>query len=230
MTEDIYRTGAYLEKNPTLHTGESPWKVAHIAAMLRRHDLAPRSVCDAGCGAGLILQLLEPHLPPDAILHGYDISPQAVERCRLHETARRRYFCQDLLAAGTEPYDLLLAIDVFEHVPDYLGFLHRLRAKAALKIFHVPLELCAMAAVSRRWLPESREQAGHLHYFNRETALAALRDTGYEIVDWFYTPAYELCRRERGRRDRLLRLLFRFASADLTARVLGGYSLLVLAR
>jgi hypothetical protein len=79
----------------------------------------------------------------------------------------------------------LAAIDVFEHVPDYLGFLRQLRAKAGPKIFHIPLELWAMSAVSRRWLPESRQSARHLHYFNRDTSLAALRDTGYEIVDRF---------------------------------------------
>jgi hypothetical protein len=231
MAQDIYRTGEYVRKNPGLHTEGSAWKAAQILKMMKRHSLAPRKVCDVGCGAGMILRILEDHLPGDTLLHGYEISSAAVEMCRAHENERLRFFCRDFTEMETKEYDLLLAMDVFEHIDDYMGWLRGLRTKSDLKIFHIPLEINAMAALwPEKSFLRSRNDVGHLHYFTRVTALATLRDTGYEIVDWFYTPGYETVADQLGRRDALLRKLLHFASEDLKSRILGGYSLLVLAR
>ena len=71
---------------------------------------------------------------------------------------------------------------------------------------------------------------GHLHYFNRETALATLETAGYTIVDSLYTPSYRLSMSVVGRRENLIRSLFRVTSENVRAHVLGGYSLLVLAK
>ncbi len=77
-----------------------------------------------------------------------------------------------------------------------------------------------------------RRTVGHLHYFTKETALETLRYSGYEIVDYFYTgSAIDLP--NRGWKANLMKLprkiVFRL-NKDLTVRILGGYSLLVLAR
>jgi hypothetical protein len=59
-----------------------------------------------------------------------------------------------------------------------------------------------------------------------------LRDTGYEVIDWFYTRG-SLELPNRGWKANLLslprKLLF-FIHQDLAVRVLGGFSLLVLAK
>ena len=34
--EDMYKSGEYLEKNPTWHVEESPWKARQIMRMLAR--------------------------------------------------------------------------------------------------------------------------------------------------------------------------------------------------
>jgi hypothetical protein len=65
-----------------------------------------------------------------------------------------------------------------------------------------------------------------------ETALAALKDTGYEVVDYFYTPS-SLDTPNLNWKARLMKLPRRLSFAihqDLAARVLGGFSLLVLAK
>ncbi len=72
--EDLYRSGEYVERVPALHAEDSGWKVSHIVKLTRR--LHPKSVCDVGCGAGLILHLLQKELPTGTTLHGYDISPR----------------------------------------------------------------------------------------------------------------------------------------------------------
>ncbi|MFB3778589.1 MAG: class I SAM-dependent methyltransferase [Bryobacteraceae bacterium] len=225
----VYRTGAYCEQNPDLHAGDSPWKVRQILEMLQRHGLRPMTVCDVGCGAGHILRLLQPHLPPEAALRGYDISPPAIQLSRQFENDRLRFSCQDYLSDDFGTSDLLLCIDVLEHVPDYLGFLAQLRTRATLKIFHIPLEMCARSALCSRSILRNRAETGHLHYFNLDTALVTLRDTGYKVIDSFYTPSFRLSLNTAGRKERLLRTLFRVTSRDFEARVLGGYSLLALA-
>jgi hypothetical protein len=77
----------------------------------------------------------------------------------------------------------------------------------------------------------SRAQVGHLHYFSRATALATLEDTGYRIVQAEYT---DLARETQERRRTLTRLAnvvragVQAISTDLAAKLIGGYSLLVL--
>jgi hypothetical protein len=76
-----------------------------------------------------------------------------------------------------------------------------------------------------------RELYGHIHYFTKETALATLKDAGYELLDYFYTPrCIELAKETVLKIARLPRRVCFAIHQDLTVRILGGYSLLVLAR
>lgn len=224
----IYRDGSYLKANETWHVEDSPWKAEHIAAMLMRNGLDPRHVCEVGCGAGEILHQLSGRFR-NARFVGYELSPQAFRLCA-ERASERVSFRQKNLIDEEVFYDCLLCIDVFEHVEDYLGFLKGLRTKATHKLFHVPLDLSALA-VMRGGMLDLRNRVGHLHYFTRATALATLRDCGYEIVDWSYTahflnwPATTPAAQAR----RALRRLLFALSPDFAVRLWGGCSLLVLA-
>jgi 2-polyprenyl-3-methyl-5-hydroxy-6-metoxy-1,4-benzoquinol methylase len=48
---------------------------------------------------------------------------------------------KDFLEEKDTYFDVVMAIDVFEHVEDYLGFIRRLRVKGEYKVFHIPLDL-----------------------------------------------------------------------------------------
>jgi len=77
-----------------------------------------------------------------------------------------------------------------------------------------------------------RRQVGHIHYFTKETLLATLEDTGYDVLDYFYT-ASTLDRPSPSLIYALGKWPLRVASLvniDLAARILGGHSLMVLAR
>ncbi|MEW6239725.1 MAG: class I SAM-dependent methyltransferase [Chloroflexota bacterium] len=229
---DIYSTGGYLEKNPGWHAGDSPWKAAQILKMMRKHDLQPATVCEVGCGAGEILVSLYENLD-DAQLTGYEISPQAFELCKAKEKERLRFFLGDLLETQKR-FALLLCIDVFEHIPNYLAYLEQLREHADHFVFHIPLDLSLLTILRPARLLQTRRSVGHLHMFTEELALAALRDTGYEIMDSFFTAGgVELEKNKRRIRTVLANLPRRIVgsfSQRLAARLLGGYSLLVLAR
>ena len=227
---DRYCDGAYLAHNPTWHAEHSSTKARWIDDILKRNALEPRTITEVGCGSGEILVQLKARRP-EAQFTGFEISPQAYAICAPKAAAGLEFRLEDLLEK-TDRFDLLLAIDVFEHVPDYLGFLRALRARAEHKIFHIPLDLSAQALIRGTSFPVLREQTGHLHYFYKYTALATLRDCGYEIVDWNYTrSSQELPGKSlRTKVANLPRKLTQLVSEDLSARVFGGYSLMVLAR
>jgi SAM-dependent methyltransferase len=227
----MYQTGEYLEKNPTYHVEDSPWKADQVLRLMKRHDLQPQSICEVGCGAGEILKQLQEKLPAEVQFYGYEISPQAYALSQQRANERLHFYCEDLLSLPNTSFDLLLCLDVFEHVEDYLGFLRGLRDKARDKIFHIPLDLSVQWLWRSSPIMREREQAGHLHYFTKETALATLQHAGYEVTDWCYTPG--AIANPRSVKAKLASLPRRFLSAinqDLVVRVLGGYSLLVLAR
>jgi hypothetical protein len=82
----------------------------------------------------------------------------------------------------------------------------------------------------KRGLMTRREMHAHLHYFTKDTALQTLKDTGYEVLDHLYLP------RSNEIGPTLLQKTFSFPRAlsfaihkDLAVRVLGGYSLMILA-
>ena len=230
MDATIYSDGTYLANNPGWHADDSAWKAGHIARMLERHGIAPATVCEVGCGSGEIVVQLASRLTAGTRLVGYDISPDAYALCSRKAGGNIQFKLADLLAEETR-FDLALAIDVFEHVEDCYGFVRGLRDRARHKIYHIPLDLSALALARGGKLMSMRRSAGHIHYFCKETALALLEDTGHKVIDHFYTSgATELgnlgwkTRLMKGPRQALFKV-----NPDAAARMLGGYSLMVLA-
>jgi 2-polyprenyl-3-methyl-5-hydroxy-6-metoxy-1,4-benzoquinol methylase len=230
--EDRYTSGEYLEANPDWHIEDSPWKARQILKMIRKNGLQPKTVCEVGCGAGEILSQLQRSLP-EADYTGYEISPQAYALSQPRASERLRFHLGDLLETD-ETFDLVLCIDVFEHIPDYLGFLGRLRRHGRHHLFHIPLDLSLLTILRPGRLIKGRYTVGHLHHYTYETALAVLKDSGYEVVDATLTAGgLELAKSWRHPRTIAANgprwLVSRF-SRRLAARLFGGFSLLVLAK
>lgn len=227
----IYRDGSYLELNPSWHVEESPFKVRQIRRMIERRNVVPTSVCDVGCGAGLVLAELQPYLPADCVCWGYDISSAALSRCQSRANDRLHFRQCDVRKDPWDAcFDLLLMLDVFEHVEDYMGLLRAVRQKARQKLFHIPLDLSVQAVARKNGLLRRRDDHAHLHYFTKETALRTLTDVGYTIIDFFFTPrCIELGDLIAQKIAKIPRRMSFAVLPDLTVRVLGGYSLMVLA-
>jgi hypothetical protein len=221
--------GDYLKENPTWHVEDSPWKARQIEKILSRNNIQPKSITEIGCGAGEILSQLCSSLPDNTTFKGYEISPDAYNMCLSRAHERLTFGKEDLLSREGEVSDVLLVIDVFEHVEDYITFIRKCQYKAKYKIFHIPLDL-SVQAVMRGLMMVARKKFGHLHYFSKETALATLEDNGYKIIDYFYTAGgVDLSRTMKGKIARFPRLFLYKLHKDFAVRLLGGYSLLVLA-
>lgn len=229
---NIYTDGSYLERHPTWHEEDSPWKARKIAGILEANNLSPSTICEVGCGAGEILKCLAMEFGDNVMFSGYEISPQAFEICRKKETQNLKFYLNDLLEESDSTFDVVMAIDVFEHIENHFEFLRKLRTKGSYKIFHIPLDLSVLTVLLGFPILQSRASDGHIHYFTKEIALATLKDTGYEVLDYCYTSA-SLDLPNRGWKTNLLKLprrLFFLIHQDWTARILGGFSLLVLTK
>lgn len=228
---NIYTNSEYLQKNPSWHDEDSPWKAEQISKLLARSQVRFASVAEIGCGAGGVLAALAKRLPAGTRCHGFDISPQAIEIAKCRERRELSFSCEDGLLSK-ENFDLLLIIDVVEHVRDYLGFMEACRGKAHYKVYHIPLDIHVSSVLRARFIV-GRRTVGHLHYFSAESALDTVEDTGHKVIDYIYTdggvalaglhPSF------RRTVANLPRRLVGFFSPKLAARWFGGYSLLVLA-
>jgi SAM-dependent methyltransferase len=229
--EARYTSGCYLEKNPLWHTEESPWKAEQVMRMLNRHGIVPRTICEVGCGAGEVLRQLQLRLGRDCEMLGCDVSPQAIELCQSKANKNLRFFLGDVTKVSDRFFDLILVMDVIEHVEDYFSLLRNVKKRALHKIFQIPLDLSVQTVVRATPLLKDREKYGHLHYFNKEIALQLLVDVGYEIIDNFYT-AVALDLPSSDFKNLVMRVPRRLAysiNKDMAVRLLGGYRLLILA-
>jgi SAM-dependent methyltransferase len=198
--------------------------------MLERHPLPLRSIAEIGCGVGGILAQLRQTLPGEIEFHGFDIAASAISRAKELECERLHFYQEDLLHKEAS-FDLLLIMDVIEHVPDYYGFLEGCRRRARFKLYHIPLDI-HVSSVLRASFVNGRVTIGHIHYFTAESALATLTDTGHKIISSFYTDGGLALTSLHPSLKRSLanmpRRLISLASTAWAARLLGGYSLMVL--
>lgn len=233
--ENMYTDGNYLKETSTWHSEDSPWKSKQIKKIIDKNFLKPMSLAEIGCGSGSILDELSNF--PDlsrVSFEGYDISPQAIRLAKGLQNENIKFFEEDLLAdENKKVFDILTVIDVFEHVPNYLEFVEKCRSKATYKIYHIPLDI-HVSSVLRRAFTKNRYTIGHIHYFSAESALCTLKDTGHEIVDYFYTNgAFGTFKQHpsfRRAAANIPRWLLSQFSVPATATIFGGYSLLVLAK
>lgn len=228
---DIYSNQDYLHKNPSWHVEDSPWKAKQVQTILNKNKITPKTIAEIGCGAGEILISLSDHYK-DASFYGYEVSTDAHEMCKPKATDKLSFFLADMGGEDVH-YDVSLCMDVFEHVEDYIGFLRRLKDKADYHVFHIPLDI-SMNTLFRNGMIKTRVDAGHLHYYTAETAIATLEDVGYEIIDSFHTAPFAsdgvADKTFKAKLARWPRALLYKISPNFLSKTLGGCPLLVLAK
>lgn len=228
-----YKDGSYLNQRPDWHTEDSPWKAENIMHMLEKNDILPNTICEVGCGAGEILNQLYTKFSDAVQFTGYDISPDAIKLTVNRANDRLHFHQRDILETNLDnPYDLILLMDVIEHIENIFDFLRGIQSKGQLFMFHIPLDLSVISVLRGHPLLRSRKEVGHIHYFTRELALELLDETGFEVIDHFFTTgSIDLPRKTmKSWMMRWPRVLLNTINQDLCSRLLGGFSLLVLAK
>ena len=223
----LYTNGSYLEKNPDWHAYRSQWKADHVLTGLNKTKLKPKSLCDIGCGTGLVLAKVAKGLNNLDKVVGFELSPNAPEHPDATDIVK---FNRTDATKSSEHFDVALMMDVFEHVENYFGFLRDCKHLADNHIFHIPLDATALSVVSSGF-ERQRNTLGHLHYFTRKTALATLIETGYQPVYWHFTASgWDGPGRNPWTVLNITRRVFNRLNPEMMQRILGGLSLLVVTK
>jgi SAM-dependent methyltransferase len=230
-TLNRYLNGDYVAKNPDWDGADAVWKTKKLSELLDTHRIQPNSIVEIGCGSGAVLVALQKKFTHASFV-GYDISPDAEQFWSAHQATDIRFKVADYLSEDAEPIDLILLLDVLEHVGNPWQFLNELHGRSSLIAIHFPLDLSAISVLRESPLLNVRNKVGYLHFFTKALALSLLEETGYEVIEARYTNA-ALDVPQRSLKTKLaswVRKLSYSFSHDFGARLLGGETLMVLAR
>ncbi len=234
--EKRYIDGSYLDDNPDWDRKDAVWKSSLVETIIKSNNVPHEKICEVGCGSGDILVALSKTYK-DSFFLGFDIAPQLVKFWNEHlldQDVKERISFQlgNFSSIKKKEFDILLLLDVFEHVRAPFTFLETFRKSARFFIFHIPLDLSAVSVIRGYPLLKVRRKVGHLHYYTKDLALETLRDCGYEILQWNYTGA-SLFSPNRNLLTKIAsiprKLLFTI-SRDIGVRIMGGDTLIVLAK
>lgn len=227
-----YLSSEYLQHNPTWDVEDTPWKAGLVSNILHRNRVYPASVCEVGCGSGGCLAELR-KVYSETELIGFDIAPDAAEFWGAYKPLNIHFEVADILQKVHFKSDVMLMLDVIEHLADPHSFLEKLHGKSNYYVFHIPLDLSSVAVFRGHPLLYVRNKVGHIHYFTKELALCLLKESGYKIIDASYTQA---CFTAPNRSWKTLivrplrKIIYKLIGYDRGVRLLGGETLMVLAR
>jgi hypothetical protein len=231
LPHEKYLSHDYIQSNPTWDCEDGPWKAAYVYNILHKIKYIPSSICEVGCGSGRVLSELR-CVYPEAMLFGYDIAPAAATFWKNYENMGIHFRIGDFFDLNDRDYDLLLLLDVLEHVENPFSFLTKLQGLAQYYLFHFPLDLSAINILRETPILTQRKNVGHIHYFTKNLAISLLEECGYELLYWQYSGAAfnSPHRTIKTSLASVFRRLMYFIHKDLGVRAFGGETLFVLAK
>ena len=120
----LFESGYQLYDHAPGAPRESARQHAYATWLSSRIGRPPRSVLDLGCGNGSLLLALRRQWP-DVELRGIDPSAESVARAREAGIDAR---CGSVGAVHLEPADLVVSVNVIEHVEDPVNFMRSMSA------------------------------------------------------------------------------------------------------
>ena len=232
MPLERYLTDNYLKNNPDWDVVDSPWKAGMVLKLIQKNQLQAENFVEVGCGSGAVIAELSKFFP-DSKFIGYDISPYAAIFWNKYKSEKVSFECGNLIDLNKRRHDILMALDVLEHVADPFQFLKSLLNSANYFIFHIPLDLSVLSVLRESPLLYVRYKVGHIHYFTKGIAISLLQECGYTVVDCFYSDASFSkisSKRIRTYLANFPRYVLNMIDRDLCARMLGGQTLMILAK
>jgi SAM-dependent methyltransferase len=159
-----------------------PWEIARVravTAILRRQPSRFTSILDVGCGDGFVGEQLQSAFGARELV-GVDIHLPA-SRCGRWEPGRGRSIerYNSIEAIGDRRFDLVLALDVIEHVPDDRALL---RSIACARLQTGGGVLVTVPAFQSLFSDHDRALQ-HYRRYRVPQLRAALRDVGMRVED-----------------------------------------------
>ncbi len=239
MEKHFYLSGKYYQQNQSYHAEDSSFKYNNIIKLLKKNNFEfskINTVTEVGCGAGHILLNAKKSkiFKSGCKFEGYDTNPDAINIAK-NIDKDINFFNSDYLETSNSRSDLIFAADVFEHVENPFNFLRKLKKKGNFFVFNIPLEISFLSMVRNKNIFEnSFKKVGHLHFYNKRTAMLILKNCGFEIIDCDFAKNRFFELRNKSFFKRLLiyfpQYVFEKFNKNLSCSIFGGYSLVTLAK
>jgi SAM-dependent methyltransferase len=167
---------------------------------------------------------------PNVNFLGVDISQDAIDIAKTKETSQIRFESRDITNDQLiQRFDLILVIDVIEHIENYFKFLRDVCPRGRYTVFHIPLDMCMWSLFRENMLIESKERVGHIHAFTEDFIKSVLKDCGYKIIDQVYTePNLKTLKTKQKLIEFVRKTIFKI-NKRFCSKTIGGMSILILA-
>lgn len=149
-------------------------------------DIKFESVLDVGCGTGSLLEIIL-NINPAAQLSGIDLSDQSIKICKEKFNSDNFWVMDCSREYSNQQFDLILCVDVIEHVKNDQDFLNNLSKMANKSIIIVTLE---------GRMRKNEISIGHYRNYARGDLEKMATQAGLKVVQknhWgfpFFSPVY----------------------------------------
>lgn len=189
--EDIFNEQTYIEHNPTLGYEDVAYKFSYIQKLLDelKFNHEEISILDVGGGGGFLGKVIVEYLMSKGYkvkFYALDVSLKMLEVQKSNNPYITDVFnCYLDELKMDVPFDLLLMIDVIEHIPDKDAASRKIQQICNYALYNIPTEVNVMALLKNIYMKNNyykmqRDSLGHLHFFTYKTA--------YSHFSKFFTP------------------------------------------
>lgn len=233
--DPFYLSGKFLSQSSGEQDAE--YKIFQLFKLLNLHQKILnkiKHIADVGCGTGRTTVLLHQSFAEmdekfPIYVSGYDIYPD-IENKEGNEFVE---FCfGDFTEMAIEnEYDLVVLLDVIEHVLEPVEFIKKISIKTSWTIFHIPLDDNSFSWL-RLLQKDNLVHPGHLSIFDAASAINVIIGGGMKVIDFNFSPVFRAASNRQTLKQKMLfglRNILYFISPYLLQKTLGGVSLMVLA-
>lgn len=207
---DPYVDDKYWAKNQNFFEIDTLFKVNKIIPFieiaLKEINKDEINILDVGGGSGLILMHIARYIESSHQIRvnkfALDLSPKALKIQKNNNPDLLKTLKEDISQCSLKngEIDIVLMIDVLEHVPDTRKTLSELQRISSFTIFKVPIENTISFKVinlfSGNKYKKKINDMGHIHIFSEKKLLIEIKKSYGTIIDYYYTNIfYELYKR-----------------------------------
>ena len=194
---DIYNDDSYIEKNPTLHTEDSEFKFQNIKRFLSSVQVKNNriKILDIGGGAGMIGKLVLDYFLENGIVvtfHSLDLSTRMLKIQLKNNPLINKIINCSIDECPESNYDLVLMIDVIEHIEGKEYTAKILNKLGKNIIYNIPIEINFFDILKYlksnfRYYKRQKVRWGHIHFFSFTSSQSFLR-RHHKIIDSYFQP------------------------------------------
>ncbi|NCI49089.1 class I SAM-dependent methyltransferase [Sediminibacterium roseum] len=178
--QEIYNNNEYISHNPDLHSEDSEYKFSQFADMLGKLEIKNGriKILDVGGGAGILGKMVAVFFKEKGITVDFNTLDLSAEMLRIqkinHPEINESWNCT-LEECPENDFDLVLMIDVIEHIPDSESAADALNNIGRYILYNIPVQLNLFDGLRNmankfRYYAEQTRILGHVHFFTVASA------------------------------------------------------------